>query len=685
MRLFEVIQLVEYNTQATLNKWGERIAQAATFNETHLGDEWFYREIEYPDVGEINDEADLAKAVLSTLEEMDPTKNKQYVMTLVRWYIGVIKADKKLQAQWDYLRKEIEYEGYPEDYKELQHADAVEDYDEFDNFTPNAENLNTFKLEDADQIRTALENFERIKPQLQPNERDIGRFKSFYRFEDFVDDKMDPERKQNMQKELLDRSDVKVLYNGPMGTVAIPYSKDASCELGKGTKWCTAGRTNNLFDYYSKKGELLIYNEKPGNEKYQIHVTLTGIEMKDSRDRDVKLTKRKEFEQTHPVLSKLIQEQRNKIIIQLRDAPFDPMEYQNWMGQIDTIIDFNAKHHGKPLRFIDEFWTEPDTSAGGLSPYIQKGNIPKQTLNQLMKYAVSRNQRWPEIEAMFMQMFNNAFGPESDNWNKHKPQMIMTSLDRMLTQLKPYIDKYGWPELEQYKSQLLAKIQKPVQEAPQGSDYGYEGKPEWYDRAVQMKRENPRITATEIARQVGTTPHRVIYWLTGKGSPYYLKRPKDSFPFKPGDFPQGTTKKYVDGAKPEWYDQALQMAKAGGKFNAIAKKFGVDPKLIGDWLVKGRRWGKTSKLINPDAELVPRRIGGPKLDPQLKADVENLIKDPKLNDADIIELIADAYGTTEANLVKDILPTLRQKQNPRPQVIDKTRSKRDPDITGLVQ
>ena len=98
------------------------------------------------------------------------------------------------------------------------------------------------RLEDADVIRTALENFERIKPQLQPNERDIGRYKSFYRFEDFVDSKMDPERKQNMKKELLDRSDVKVLYNGPMGTVAVPYSKDASCELGKGTKWCTAGR-----------------------------------------------------------------------------------------------------------------------------------------------------------------------------------------------------------------------------------------------------------------------------------------------------------------------------------------------------------------------------------------------------------------------------------------------------------
>ena len=81
---------------------------------------------------------------------------------------------------------------------------------------------------------------------------------------------------------------------------------------------------------------------------------------------------------------------------------------------------------------------------------------------QLMKYAVSRNQRWPEIEKKkkkTMQMFNNAFGPEPITGTNIN-QMIMTSLDRMMTQLKPYIDKYGWPELEQYKSQLLAKIQK---------------------------------------------------------------------------------------------------------------------------------------------------------------------------------------------------------------------------------
>ena len=42
----------------------------------------------------------------------------------------------------------------------------------------------------------------------------------------------------------------------------------------------------------------------------------------------------------------------------------------------------------------------------------------------------------------------------------------MTSLDRMLTQLKPYTEKYPWPELEQYKSQLLDKLKNTPNAQP---------------------------------------------------------------------------------------------------------------------------------------------------------------------------------------------------------------------------
>ena len=231
-------------------------------------------------------------------------------------------------------------------------------------------------------------------------------------------------------------------------------------------------------------------------------------------------------------------------------------------------------------------------------------------------------------------------------------------------------------------------ISEVIKEAPGPyNPYGLEGKPEWFDRAVQMKLDNPRITAKEIAAKVGASPPTVIYWLTGADyvtTNPRMKRPMDSFPFKPEDFPKSGKITYFDGDKPEWYNQALQMAKAGETFVAIGKKFGVTTQTISNWLVKGRRNSITNKLINPDAELEPRRIRGQKLDVNL---INSLITDYDLTDEEIIDLIKDDKGPQIASQVKNMLPTLRQKLNPGTQVLDKTRtgSMRDPDITGFVK
>ena len=97
---------------------------------------------------------------------------------------------------------------------------------------------------------------------------------------------------------------------------------------------------------------------------------------------------------------------------------------------------------------------------------------------------------------------------------------------------------------------------RELSEAPyQG--YGLEGKPEWFDRAVQMKLDDPSITLNQIAKQIGVSQHSVTYWLIGYESPGHgskLKRPSDSFPFKREDF-----MKYR-GGKPPWYDQALPVS-----------------------------------------------------------------------------------------------------------------------------
>jgi len=220
----------------------------------------------------------------------------------------------------------------------------------------------------------------------------------------------------------------------------------------------------------------------------------------------------------------------------------------------------------------------------------------------------------------------------------------------------------------------------PVQEAGNNNPYGLEGKPEWFDRAVALKKANPRMTAMEIARQIGTGQTQILYWLTGISGPARMRtRTKDSFPFEPGAFPLGTGKlKYTDGAKPKWYEEGLQMAKAGMSFIAISKKFGVSPQNIGMWLIKGRK-NHRGKIVNPDAELEPRKIKGQRLDINL---LKNFITDG-YTDADIIELIVDEKGPKVASQVKNMLPTLRQKLNPGTQVIDKTATGiSDPDISA---
>ena len=287
MRLYEVFQqLNEYNQVATLNKWGERIVQAAKFNQKHVDDGWFER-------GSSVEKAEqLAGAVLKEFESIDPTPNKQYVMTLVRWYTAVVKVHEKNQKLYAKLRQaEIESgnaddwedgEIWPEDYTDLSTGKYVGLNYVTDRATEdwNIEDAdfrmwnNSFKLEDAEQISDALEKFDSIKPQLQPNERDIGRYKSFYQFEDFLDYAYDenyvPSETDN---KTLERTDVVVLYNGPLGTVTVPRSHEASCKLGSGTKWCTTGKDSYYYDSYSSRGDLIIYNEKPGNAKYQLHIT----------------------------------------------------------------------------------------------------------------------------------------------------------------------------------------------------------------------------------------------------------------------------------------------------------------------------------------------------------------------------------------------------------------------------
>lgn len=383
MRLHEVILLLEYNKEATLKNWAQRLGEAGKFNWKHLGDYWWetfqdsigvgYEEFYKINSDPVEANIGVAEAVLNEIEKMDPTPNKQYVQILVRWYVGVIQANKELQQSWEsYIMQEypdmydsyIDWsheEGLHNEYDDELYADYVETMEPF-LITP--ENLDTFKLEDADQITQTLNNFIRIKNQLPVQERDIGRFESFYEFEDFVDDRMDPEVQQEIDNELLDRPDIRVLYNGPLGTVAVPRTHEASCVLGRGTKWCTAAKSGPAnFDGYSREGDLIIYNEKPGNAKYQFHVTDDNIVVADSRDRFLHGEDKQKYISKHPVMSKILKNYRDTMeerkFEDLSNLPVNKnRDLASQLKDVAGLVMLNQKYKKSRIPKADQFFAE---------------------------------------------------------------------------------------------------------------------------------------------------------------------------------------------------------------------------------------------------------------------------------------------------------------------------------------
>jgi hypothetical protein len=206
------------------------------------------------------------------------------------------------------------------------------------------------------------------------------------------------------------------------------------------------------------------------------------------------------------------------------------------------------------------------------------------------------------------------------------------------------------------------------------------GKPEWYEKAVQLKTDNPHITAVEIGKRVGISSQVILCWLAGytdKSQHIYNDNP----PFTEKDFPDVGNRKYFDGEKPWWYEEAIVLRKQGMTWQAISNKLSTPEERITlpsihIWLVKGRKH-RSGNLVNPDAPFTTRPMAK-KIDTAL---IKELIVD-KYTDEQIIELIADEKGDKIAGQVRAMLPQLRQKLQPGTEVRNKVTGD---DITGFVQ
>ena len=132
--------------------------------------------------------------------------------------------------------------------------------------------------EDLPRLKKDLEAFEEHKAKL-PN-KDINAYKEFSDVYGAIEPLTKPKNLTAAQKRAATRqrkleaarSDVTDVYNGAEGWIKIPNTQAAACHLGQNTRWCTAARSNNMYDHYAKTDKLFVIYDKETRQRFQLHI-----------------------------------------------------------------------------------------------------------------------------------------------------------------------------------------------------------------------------------------------------------------------------------------------------------------------------------------------------------------------------------------------------------------------------
>ena len=265
--------LLEYDRSKTAQAYGEKILGVA------FKDPWLMQQLgiasvtpamnaikKDPAVGQ-----ELIDKILEILERGDPTRHKEYAQSIAKLYSnGESRAEDVVSTLADYLTK-----------------------------------------------------FDKLKrrKKIQPPRNDFNRYRNLEDFYDIVDEYPDEEAEAQPEEKF----NVKELYRDQSLIVTIPLDAEAACYVGRGTRWCTAGKNHNMFNHYTKGGRPLyaIIPRKPAypNEKYQFHFETN--QYMDEQDRPIGEDGMTKLVQRFPVLTKILQDPAEKFSV----APLIGPEY----------------------------------------------------------------------------------------------------------------------------------------------------------------------------------------------------------------------------------------------------------------------------------------------------------------------------------------------------------------------
>jgi hypothetical protein len=140
-----------------------------------------------------------------------------------------------------------------------------------------------FRQEDTGRIRDTLTNFEKHKNKLE--HKDLNQYHSLADLEDKLESHLGTFTSKKEEDRHIKVTGAPIIHQDNGVTIRHIKTKEAACQIGAGTKWCTAGKNNNMFDKYDKKGPLFSIHHE--GRKYQFH-NASG-QLADEKDEMIKI------------------------------------------------------------------------------------------------------------------------------------------------------------------------------------------------------------------------------------------------------------------------------------------------------------------------------------------------------------------------------------------------------------
>jgi hypothetical protein len=238
-------------------------------------------------------------------------------------------------------------------------------------------------LEDIkSKMRDALEKYVTLKlrKKLKPEHKDINQMKQPVN----LLTAMDNYSEEDLEAPVTDRGSSREIYRDSEIRVIVPKDKAAACYYGQGTKWCTAARSNNMFDQYHKMGDMyIIMPTKPKyeGEKYQFH--FQSGQFMDEQDREVDMYKVLEQYPTIRNIKTITDWAKRKTI----PALMTDEDYAEWKKETDEKILNNRVMHGDMYTLS---LNQPGTS-------LDTWEISRSTIDMLVEKNMMKGNSWANL------------------------------------------------------------------------------------------------------------------------------------------------------------------------------------------------------------------------------------------------------------------------------------------------